>query len=205
MELSYRTRIEQELKTFPAVVLDKFQGVIPLVERKLSDEDCYAWVKEGMAVAQSGFRAWEATAEYFAATPQALEILTFPQIVDWARCGQMLAATSAGLSAPYFRESPIVLKSLTISQLQEWAKLGKSLYKGSWWSTSLASRFFEVSPSLLRCLGMDDLVRFTGFIECLSNNRHELANDCLGLAVEVLSQIEKQDCPAFLQLGLIFA
>jgi hypothetical protein len=205
VEQSYRTRIEQELQTFPAVVLDEFRRVIPLVERKLSDEDCYAWAKEGMAVAQSGFRAWEATAEYFAATPQALEILTFPQIVDWARCGRMLAAASAGLSAAYFRESPTVVKSLTISQLQEWAKLGKSLYKGSWWSTSLASRFFEVSPSLLRCLGMDDLVRFTGFIECLSNNRHEFAGDCLGLAAEVLSKIEKQDCPTFLQLGLIFA
>jgi nitric oxide reductase NorD protein len=197
--------IEIELQELPPAVSEEFHKALPLVARQLSTEEICAWAREGMAVARSGFRCWEAAAEYFRVTPQALPSLNFPQLINWARCGRMLAETSASLSSAYFRESPAALSSRTVSQLEDWARLGKSLYKGTWWSNSLASQFFQVSPGLFRYLNLDEIVQFTTFIDCLAKNRHELASDCLNLAEEALSQLEKEDRPKFLALALVFA
>jgi len=197
--------IELELQGLPPAVSEEFRKALPLVARQLSAEEICAWAQEGVAVAKSGFRCWEAAAEYFRVTPQALPSLNFPQLINWARCGRMLSETSASLSSAYFRESPAALSSPTVNQLEDWAKLGKSLYKGTWWSNSLASQFFQVSPSLFRYLTLDEIVQFTTFIDCLARNRHELASDCLNLAEEALSPLEKPDCPKFLALALVFA
>lgn len=197
--------IELELQELPPAVSEEFHKALPLVARQLSTEEICAWAREGMAVARSGFRCWEAAAEYFRVTPQALPSLNFPQLINWARCGRMLSETSASLSSAYFRESPAALSSPTVNQLEDWARLGKSLYKGTWWSNSLASQFFQVSPSLFRYLNLDEIVQFTTFIDCLARNRHELASDCLNMAEEALSQLEKEDRPKFLALALVFA
>jgi hypothetical protein len=197
--------IELELQQLPPAVSEEFHKALSAAARQLSREEICAWAREGVAVAKSGFRCWEAAAEYFRVTPQALLSLNFSQVINWARCGRMLSETSASLSSAYFQESPAALSSPAVSHLEDWARLGKSLYKGTWWSNSLASQFFQVSPRLFRYLNLDEIVQFTAFIDCLARNRHELASDCLNLAEEALSPLEKPDCPKFLALALVFA
>jgi len=197
--------IEQELQRFPPAVVNEFQKAIPLVEGELSEDDFYTWAEEGVAIAESGFRCWKATAEYFRVTPQVLEKLNFSQLINWARWGRMLSEESVDLALAYFRESPAALNFLSINQLEEWAKLGKSLYQGTRRSTSYAWRFFQVSPSLFRYLTLDETVQFINFADYLDKNWHEFASDCLNSAKEVLPLLEKQDCKRFLDLAMVFA
>jgi nitric oxide reductase activation protein len=197
--------IELELQQLPPAVSAEFHKALRSVARRLTAEEICAWGQEGMAVAMSGFRCWEAAANYFRVTPQVLPVLNFPQLINWVRCGRMLSETSASLSSAYFQESPAFLNSSTANHLEEWARLGRSLYQGTWWSNSLAGRFFQVSPGLFRYLNAAEIAQFTTFIDCLARNRHELASDCLNLAEEAISPLEKADCPKFLALALVFA
>jgi len=195
--------IEHELQRFPPAVVNEFRKVIPLVAKELAEDDFYAWAGEGVAIAQSGPRCWQAAAEYFRVTPQALGSLDFPQLINWARWGRRLAEASDGLSKTYFQESPAALDSIPIRQLEEWAKLGKSLYRGTWRSDSLASQFFQVSPGLFRCLSLDEIVQFTRFIDCLAKNGCEGADDCLnsgeGERARFLSLVERISHRAYQQ------
>jgi len=197
--------LEQELEQFPSVVVDEFRRARPLVEPQLAEDDLRAWAAEGVAIAQAGFRSWEATTDYFKVSAQALARLNFSQFLDWARWGRALSVESAGLSSAYFQASPAALTCLTFDQLEGWSKLAKSLYKGTWRSSYLVNQYFQVSPALFQYLNLDEMAQFTGFIDHLARNRHEFASDCLAWAEKVLTQLEKPDYPGFLALAMVFA
>jgi len=206
MEEVYRSlsAIEAELSRLSAVVTKEFQGALPTVER-LSSQALLAWAKEGATIATCGFRSWEAACEYFRATPRVLEILDFPNFINWAQWGRQLCGDSFVLSSAYFRASPESLALISPHQIEEWAELGRRLYKGNWRSTWLSCRFFEISPELLRYLNMGEMAQFARFIEAVDNISYNIASHCLESSLSIFPKIDKEDRKGFLDSTLVLA
>ena len=190
----------QELSSFPPAVVAQFNKSSRLISEILRNEDFQSWAEEGVLIARHSFRSWEAASEYFRVTPNVLAKLPFPHFLEWAKWGKTLAKESAVLSATYFQASPDALTHLTPHQLGDWAALGKGLYKGTWKSGTLSSRFFEVSPALLRYMTLGEMRRFVSFLDSLSRRSYDLANECLSSAETVFKNMEKQDRRGFLSL-----
>ncbi|MFQ5934171.1 MAG: hypothetical protein ACE5KI_05975, partial [Dehalococcoidia bacterium] len=193
-------RVEKELASFPPAVVSQYRNSARLIAEILRKEEFDAWAEEGILIARHSFRSWEAAAEYFRVTPQVMAKLPFPHFIEWARWGKSLARESAVLSTTYFNASPEALTQLTPHQLGDWATLGKGLYKGTWKSGTLSSRFFEVSPALLRYMTLGELRRFVIFLDSLARRSYDMANECLTSAEEVFRNMEKQDRRGFLSL-----
>ena len=69
---------------------------------------------------------------------------------------------------------------------------GRSLYKGTWKSSTLSSRFFEVSPDLIRSLPFWDVEVFASLVEALSYKSYDIAVECLTLGKDVLPAMGRE-------------
>ena len=94
--------------------------------------------------------------------------------------------------------------NLRTQYIPRWAGLGRSLYKGTWKSSTLASRFFDVSPQLIRSLPFWDVEVFAGLVESLSGKSYDVASECLVLGRNVLPQMGRER-EAFLSMGRALA
>ncbi|MCH7553298.1 MAG: VWA domain-containing protein [Chloroflexi bacterium] len=197
--------IEVELQRFPVSVVAEYRKAREFVVQRLSPKDAQEWAEEGVGLAQHSFRSWEAATEYFRVTPQIIERLTFPQVVEWARWGRSLSSDSPVISSSFFRASPEALRHIVPEEMGPWARLGRSLYKGTWKSSSLASSYFEASPRLLSEVDMGELEELVGFIDGLSHKSYDLASECLAMADGVFSRIDREDRSSFLSLGAVLA
>jgi len=205
MEDESFSALEDELKRFSPAILTQFQKAAPLAREHLSPWQLQQWAGEGIALAQSSPRAWEAALEYFKATPKVLEKLSFPDLLSWAQMGRKLHQESAALSSAYFRASPEALELLSPAQIGDWARMGKMLYNKTWRSSSVCCKFFEASPTLLRYLELEEAEQFVLFLEYMAEKFYDYAGECLALAEEVFPRIEKQERKPFLNLALILA
>ena len=77
--------------------------------------------------------------------------------------------------------------------------MGHSLYKGTWKSSTLAAKFFEVSPKLVRTLPFWDVEVFSALVEGLSYKSYDVAAECLVLGRDILPHMGR-DREVFLSL-----
>ena len=68
-------------------------------------------------------------------------------------------------------------------------------YKGTWKSSTLAAKFFEVSPDLVRNLPFWDVEVFASLIEALSYKSYDVAGECLVLGRDVLPAMGREREP----------
>lgn len=205
MEGEFLSSLERELGRFPPALLTEFQKAASMARARLSAEELEDWAREGVAIAQFSYRAWEAALEYFRVTPKVLEKLSFPAFISWVQVGRRLSQESCTLASAYFRASPGALGLLSHSQAEDWASIGKTLYKETWRSSSLSARFFESSPKLLRYLNLEEVSQFVLFMGMLAERSYDFANECLLLAEEVFSGLERGERMPFLNLALVLA
>ena len=198
-------RIEAGLQQFPPDLLEEFHKALPAAKRRLSVADVYVWGQEGTALASGSFRAWEAAAEYFRTTPAVLRSLNVSSFLPWTQAGKALAQESPALAIAFFRATSDTLRHLQPDLLGEWAKLGKTLYKGTWRSSSLACRFFELSPLILGQASLREATILASFLDRLAARSYDLAIESLNLAPEVLTQIDRSDRDGFLDLACLLA
>ena len=187
--------IENELAKLPAAVLDAFQEAMPSLEASFGEEEVALWAKEGLAIGSQTVRSWESAVEYYKVGPQVARFLSFPSFMQWARCGTYLAQDSPTLAVAFFKASASIVPNLRPQYIPRWAGLGRSLYKGTWKSSTLAARFFEVSPDLVRGLPFWDVEVFTSLIEALSYKSYDAAGDCLLLGRDVLPAMGREREP----------
>ncbi len=192
--------IEKELEQYPVALVTEFKRAAKSLDGQLTPENLQQWAAGGLDIARLAFRTWEAASEYFKASAKTVEMFSFPQLIAWGHCGKALAEESPLISIAFFKASPGVANFLPPYQLSEWAQLGRSLYKGTWKSTSLSVTFFELSPRLLRYMNLSDMKRFVPFIDNLAQKSYDLANECLNLADRVVPSIDRQDLLAFFLL-----
>ncbi len=145
------------------------------------------------------------TSEYQKVRPHVESELSEEDFSCWAQWGKLLAEDSPELASAYFRASGLALRSLSLYQLEDWMKLGKSLYNGTRRSVLIASQFYQVGANLFPYLTWDEMAQFVSLINRLQGNADEIASQCLSLAEQVFSLLEKQDRTHFLNLALVFA
>ncbi len=197
--------LERELGHFPPALLAEFHKAAPAARARLSPKEFEDWAKEGIAIAQSSYRAWEPALEYFRATPKTLEKLSFPTLISWVQVGKRLSQESCTLSSAYFRASPGAINFLAPNQFEDWASIGRSLYKETWRSSSLSAKFFECSPGFLSYLDLEAVSRFVLFLGTLAEKSYDLANECLLLAEEVFAGLERDERMPFINLASVLA
>ncbi|MDE2801798.1 MAG: hypothetical protein OXK21_02815 [Chloroflexota bacterium] len=181
--------ISRELAQFPAAVLQQYESAHDKARALLSAEDLVTWAEQGAAIARQSVRAWEATVDYYAASMEVLPHFSFANFIPWARYGADLCQASPTIAAAYFRASPHTLPHLRPRQIAGWSELGKSLSKGTWKSTALACKFFEISPQMVPAMTFPEMERFIRFIDILSQRSYDLATECLELSQQVFGQL----------------
>jgi nitric oxide reductase NorD protein len=187
--------IERELAKLPSAVLEAYQEATPSLEAAFGEEELALWAKEGLTIGTQTVRSWESAAEYYRIGPHVAQFLSFPSFMQWARCGTYLAQDSPTLAVAFFRASSSIVPNLRPQYIPRWAGLGRSMYKGTWKSSTLAAKFFEVSPDLVRSLPFWDVEVFASLIEALSYKSYDVAGECLLLGRDVLPAMGREREP----------
>ena len=192
--------LERELQRFPMSVVDEFRRAVDKMRPELRDADLVNWAQQGGEIACQTVRSWEAASEYFRVSPEVLQQLPPLQLLDWGRCGSALCQQSPTLAVAFFRGSPSSIHHLRPRFIQGWADLGRTLYRGTWKSSALAAKFFEVSGSLLEHMSYHELETFGELVNALSHKSSDLAAECLLLGQQVLPKLS-DDRVAFIALS----
>ncbi len=187
--------IETELAKLPPSVLEAYLEAKPSLEAAFGQEELNLWAKEGLSIGTQTVRSWESAVEYYRVCPQVARFLSFPSFMQWARCGTYLAQDSPTLAVSFFRASSAIVPNLRPQYIPRWAGLGRTLYKGTWKSSTLAAKFFEVSPDLVRSLPFWDVEVFASLIEALSYKSYDVASECLVLGRDVLPGMGREREP----------
>ncbi len=148
MSTAPQSETEKELAKLPPAVLEAYYEAMPALESAFGQEEMALWAKEGLAIGTQTVRSWESAVEYYRVCPEVARFLSFPSFMQWARCGTYLAQDSPTLAVAFFRASSSIVPNLRPQYIPRWAGLGRSLYKGTWKSSTLASKFFEVRPGI---------------------------------------------------------
>jgi len=187
--------IEAELAKLPPAVLEAYHEANETVKESFGEEEIGLWAKEGLTIGTQTVRSWESAIEYYRVSPEVSKFLSFPSFMQWARCGTYLAQDSPTLAVSFFKSSVSIVPNLRPQYIPRWAGLGRSLYKGTWKSSTLAAKFFEVSPDLVRNLPFWDVEVFASLIEALSYKSYDVAGECLVLGRDVLPAMGREREP----------
>ena len=193
MTTSQPDHVLSELAKHPAALAEAYEAARESVESAMGPAPAVRWVEEGLRIAQQGPRAWEAAAEYFRASPQVVQVIGTAQFERWVESGIELAQNAPVVAASYFRASPEVLPTISPRHIAGWASLGGSLSRGTWKSSSLASRFFELSGELTQNVNFRELQLFIALVQTLSNRSYDLAAEALVLGQRVLPGVSERE------------
>ena len=186
-------QVLSELRKHPAALAEAFEAARESVEQALGPASALRWAEEGVRISAQGPRAWEAAAEYFRASPEVVGAIGFSQVERWVESGIELALDSPVVASAYFKASPEVLPTIAPRHIAGWAALGRSLSRGTWKSSNLAARFFELSGGLTRNVNFHELQLFIALVETLSNRSYDLAAEALVLGQRVLPAIAERE------------
>jgi len=189
------SEVEAELAKLPPAVLEAYHEANDTVKESFGEEEIGLWAKEGLTIGTQTVRSWESAIEYYRVSPEVSKFLSFPSFMQWARCGTYLAQDSPTLAVSFFKSSVSIVPNLRPQYIPRWAGLGRSLYKGTWKSSTLAAKFFEVSPDLVRNLPFWDVEVFASLIEALSYKSYDVAGECLELGRDVLPAMGREREP----------
>ena len=181
--------IKVELGKYPASVVEEFDKAREQMPPNLTDAQMRQWANAGLELAQETVRSWEAAAEFYKVSAKVLGYMPLNYFFKWSDCGKSLCVESPTLAAAYFESSPGTMSKLRSRHIESWSNLGRSLYKGTWKSSTLACKFFQSSPLLLETLSFPEMERFAKFLDALSHRSYDLSSDCLTLGQQLFPMI----------------
>ena len=191
--------VRDSLGEYPDAISTDLDRALTVMQSALSEAQVAEWAASGLAMANQTVRSWEAAAHYYRVSPIVLGYMPFNYFLKWANCGSALCGESPTLASAYFEASPGAMSKLRSRHIESWAGLGRSLYRGTWKSSTLACKFFASSPDLLDTLTFPELERFVGFLGLLSHRSHDLSAECLALSQRLFPLLEG-DKAAFVAL-----
>ena len=192
--------IRQELGSLPSPVLANFDSAYESIWDKLPEDKVLEWANVGRAISHRAVRSWEAASELFKASPAVQRHLPAGQFVNWAKTGESLCAEAPSLSVSFFKASPRAMERLRPRYIGDWAQACKSIYRGTWKSSALASKLFESTPDLLAPLSFEEFRRHSEFLTELSRRSYDMAGESLGASLELYPLLGK-DSGAFIGLA----
>ena len=151
-----------------------------LTEAQLSD-----WGALGLDVISRVGRSSETAQAFLAASPQIAALMPFSYFLRWANSGKELCEESSAIAGAYFAASPGAMSKLRSRHIEGWAAMGSGLYKGTWKSSTLATKFFEKSPELLDTMTVKELQSFVALLDVVARRSSDLASECLVLSLQV--------------------
>ena len=181
--------IKVELGKYPGSVVQEFDKAREQMPPNLTDAQMRQWANAGLELAQETVRSWEAAAEFYKVSAKVLGYMPLNYFFKWSDCGKSLCVESPTLAAAYFEASPGTMSKLRSRHIESWSNLGRSLYKGTWKSSTLACKFFQSSPLLLETLSFPEMERFAKFLDALSHRSYDLSSDCLTLGQQLFPMI----------------
>ncbi|MCI0438622.1 MAG: hypothetical protein L0177_05770 [Chloroflexi bacterium] len=193
-------QVREDLKRFPSTVLDEFDRARKVMPDSLNETQAASWARSGVEIAQQTVRSWEAAAQFYKASPKVLVFMPFNYFVRWTESGATLCKESPTLATAYFEASPGAMSRLRSRHIESWSNLGRSLYKGTWKSSTLACKFFQTSPALLESLSFQEMESFVAFLDALSHRSYDLSSECLTLGLQIFPLIG-DDKTAFISLA----
>ena len=182
-------QIEVELEQYPAPVAERFRMATGTLSGRLAEETLLEWATTGLDITRKTVRSWEAASEYFDSSAGVQRQLPSGQFLRWGRTGASLCSESPSLAVAFFRASPTAMLRLRPRYIDDWATVTRSLYRGTWKSSALASRLFESTPLLLETLSFDEFCSFGGFLEVLSRRSYDSASDSLTQGVALFPRL----------------
>ena len=192
--------ISDRLELIHQNLSEDFERAVELIANCLNQDQVVQWANHGLVIAENTQQSSDAVIQYFTVSPSVVELMPFSYFMKWAECGVELSNTTPQLAASYFSSSPGTMGRLRSRHIETWKNLGNKLYKGTWKSTILACRFFELSPNLLMVLTIPELERFTGFIDGLASRSYDVASECLVLGNEIFPVVG-EDKRSFIRLS----
>ena len=152
-----------------------------------SDEETALWAREGVCHRHPNGSVLGIGGGILPCEPRGVSIPRLRLIHAMGSLWNLpLPGLALHLAVAFFKASPSIVTNLRPQYIPRWAGLGRSLYKGTWKSSTLAARFFEVSPDLVRNLPFWDVEVFASLIEALSYKSYDVAAECLVLGRDVL-------------------
>ena len=191
--------IRAKLNNYPDSLKDNFEISLKLVSEIFTKEETILWALVGLKIAQVTTRSWEPSLEFYRATPNIIKYLPFNYIIQWGESGLDLSTESPTLASSYFKASKDTIKKLRSRHIDSWALSGKSLYNGTWKSSTLACQFFEHSPSIVKSLTFPQIEKFISILKIISNNSFDLASDSLTISTNIFGILGKNN-EEFLEL-----
>jgi len=187
--------VDSQLKQYPSILKEEFNKTLNILtssnlpEEKFGKLEQVIWSELVIDLSKQAVRSWEVSVEFMRSTPQVFPFLSFNDLLKWAETGKVICSKTPILSSAYFRSSAASLPYLLPSQIEDWGKLGLSLYQGNWRSSAIATRFFEISPGLLKTLSFNQLQKFIHFILFICKNSYDLANECMTIAPNIFTTL----------------
>ena len=183
-------RIRSALGKYPQALSLQFDESWERLSYELDGEQLERWAETGLQLAEQTVRSWEAANQYFRVSPKVVGVMPFNYFLRWMESGADLCQESPSLAVCYFQASPGAMGRLRSRHIVTWADMGRSLYKGTWKSSTLACKFFEASPDLLSSLTIPELEQFVAFLDGLSRRSYDMAVEVLALGKKVFPLLE---------------
>ncbi len=202
-ELIARNR--ERLSGFPAPLEQHFEAALRALSDNLTPSQLQTWSETGVELTGLSLRSWEAALEYFKASQEYGDTVTWEALETVGREAVSMAGDSSPLAVSFLRSSPAAMRAVGPAHLRQWADLGRRLYKGNWKSSSLASQFFDAAPVVFQSLRLSQASRLVLFVDELSRHSYELAAACLGSAPDVLKRLPEDDRLPFLTFAVELA
>lgn len=185
--------IRLKLNNYPDSLKDNFEISINSFSKIFSKQETLVWSLIGLKMAEVTTRSWESSLEFYKSTPDVIKYLPFNYIIQWGESGLDLSRQSPALATSYFKASKATIKKLRSRHIDSWALTGKSLYNGTWKSSTLACNFFEHSPVLVKSLTFPQIEKFISLLKIISNNSFDLASECLSISTNIFLTLGKNN------------
>ncbi|HEX6031405.1 MAG TPA: hypothetical protein VFY90_08230, partial [Tepidiformaceae bacterium] len=198
-------RNHERLSGFPAPLEQYFEAGLRALAPSLTPSQLQTWTETGVELTGLSLRSWEAALEYFKAATEYPETVSWEALETVGREAISMAADSSPLAVSFLRASPGAMRLIGPAHIRQWADLGRRLYKGNWKSSSLASQFFDLAPTVFQSLRISQAARLVLFVDELSRHSYELAAACLTSAPDVLKRLDDDDRLPFLTFAVELA
>jgi hypothetical protein len=192
-------QVEKDLQALSSSVFDEYQRAKESLQGIWGDEELAVWAREVLDISQKASRSPDVLVECLRASPGVAKYLTLPYFLQWLGAGREMVSDAPVIAHAYYMAGPESVPHVRPRNIPRWAALGRDLYKGTWNSTTLATRFFQLSPTLLKQVPFWDVEYFATVLEAMSRKSSDLACECLTDGSKLLAVMGKER-EAFLAL-----
>ena len=156
----------------------------------MSLETLEIWASEGLNICKISPRSWEVSIDYFNSSVDVQRHLPSAQFISWSKIGTKLTKLSIDVAKSYFLSSPKSMLRIRPRYLDDWVNLSSKLYKGTWKSAKLSSKFFESTPFIMEYISFEEWAKYAEFLNNLSKRSYDLAIDSLELSISIFEKLD---------------